>query len=131
MGWHRRRVGGQDTHGVVKAPIKSRPSGQLVRIPGTELGRQIRQQGTKPVTQFESGPIPCRGPNQYVCHTVGSLLSWWREDATRATVRIDGRTTTDSVEDHGVARMRPFPVTSQPSRRRTGADNPAADGFAR
>ena len=53
----------------VKAPIKSRPSGQLVHVPGEEMGRQIRHQGTKPVTQFESGPTPCRGPNQYVCHT--------------------------------------------------------------
>jgi hypothetical protein len=53
----------------VKAPIKSRPSGRLVRALGKELGRQIRHQGTKPVTQFESGPTPHRGPNQYVCHT--------------------------------------------------------------
>ena len=53
----------------VKAPIKSRPSGQLVHVPGEEMGRQITHPGTKPVTQFESGPTPGRGPNQYVCHT--------------------------------------------------------------
>ena len=37
-------------------------------IPGKELGRQITHPGAKPVTDIESGPTPCRGPNQYVCH---------------------------------------------------------------
>ena len=41
MEWHHRQVGGQDTHGVFKAPIKSRPAGRLVHVPGEELDRQI------------------------------------------------------------------------------------------
>ena len=57
----------------VKAPIKSRPSGRLVHVLGEELGRQITHQGTKPVTQLGSGPTPCRGPNQYACHTLEQI----------------------------------------------------------
>ena len=47
----------------VKAPIRSRPSGQLVQVPGAELGRQIRHQGTKPVTiRVRPNPPPGTQP---------------------------------------------------------------------
>ena len=68
-GSHHRQVGGQDTHGVFKAPIKSRPSGPLVHVPGEELDRQINIKArSQSHNEGQAQPL-LRGLFQYESHT--------------------------------------------------------------